>query len=351
MAACYRMCTAGHWKTGWATGHTRLKERMHRQVPLTRLRSDRIAPIFEFDNEYSVELLSRGDWMEDLPDLGDLTCYTDGSRLEETGLSGAGVYIHYLSVEWPISLGKLTTVTQAELWAILSCVELEQVRLFQGGSIVICSDSQCALQSLASPKITSSLVKECRDSLRQLAATKTVKLVWVPGHSGVEGNERADSLARRGSSTQFYGPEPVIGVSSQVIKTAFSRWSTGAHSAHWRMVVGCRQAKELIASPSAKFTRSLLRLDRKWLRLLVGVLTGHCGLNKHLTTLRVANDSRCGLCRTEDETALHYLGQCDALAFKRLCTFGSAYLTPKDIQAIKVSTLLEFIKNSKRFDT
>ena len=50
-----------------------------------------------------------------------------------------------------------------------------------------------------------------------LLAGNRVTLYWVPGHSGVHGNEVADELARNGSSIPFVGPEPATGIASNLI--------------------------------------------------------------------------------------------------------------------------------------
>ncbi len=44
----------------------------------------------------------------------------------------------------------------------------------------------------------------------RLAERNLVSLIWVPGHTDVQGNEIADELARKGSATSFVGPEPAL---------------------------------------------------------------------------------------------------------------------------------------------
>uniref|UniRef100_T1I1F9 RNase H domain-containing protein n=1 Tax=Rhodnius prolixus TaxID=13249 RepID=T1I1F9_RHOPR len=43
------------------------------------------------------------------------------------------------------------------------------------------------------------------------AAQQSSVGMGVPGHVGIEGNEKADYLARNGANTPFIGPEPVLG--------------------------------------------------------------------------------------------------------------------------------------------
>ena len=82
----------------------------------------------------------------------------------------------------------------------------------------ICSDSQAALKALQAAKTTSPLVWQCQKVLNDISTYHSVGLFWVPGHSGIRGNEIADELAREGSVHHFVGPEPALGVSRQNIK-------------------------------------------------------------------------------------------------------------------------------------
>ena len=111
-----------------------------------------------------------------------------------------------------------------------------------------------------------------------------------------------------------------------------------------------RQARELIAGPSPQLTRSVLQLKRHQLRLVVGLLTGHCRLARHLCTIKVADSPVCSFCEREDESALHYLGRCYYFAACRYRTLGDHFLDASALQAIPFTKLLSFVRESRRFD-
>jgi ribonuclease HI len=58
------------------------------------------------------------------------------------------------------------------------------------------------------------------------------KLVWVPGHEGIAGNELADQLARLGFEHPFTGPEPACGISIGAAKGAVGNWLNRKHIKH-----------------------------------------------------------------------------------------------------------------------
>ena len=62
---------------------------------------------------------------------------------------------------------------------------------------MVCSDSQAALMVLRSSKITSSLVAETMKALKELSVFNSVRLLWIPGHSDILGNETADQFAKQ----------------------------------------------------------------------------------------------------------------------------------------------------------
>ncbi|KAJ8910154.1 hypothetical protein NQ315_007483 [Exocentrus adspersus] len=95
--------------------------------------------------------------------------------------------------------------------------------------INILTDNQAALKGLRNHKVTSRLLWECWEELSDLARHNRVVLLWVPGHSGIKGNEKADGLARKGSSASYIGPEPAVGVSKTMVRSQVKEWVNAQH--------------------------------------------------------------------------------------------------------------------------
>jgi len=175
--------------------------------------------------------------------------YTDGSKSPNTGWSGTGVYRQDTNKGAYFSLGERTTIFQAGLFAV---TEGE-------GVIEIYPDSQAVLKALCSARMGNRLIQECWDALTKVAEQKQVNLVWIPAHMGFAGNERADALARIGSSETPITAEPHIGLSHRQVASALSDWALEGITEMWRKAEECRQAKELIEIPSDAKAKS------KWL--------------------------------------------------------------------------------------
>nr|XP_014282455.1 uncharacterized protein LOC106684725 [Halyomorpha halys] len=88
---------------------------------------------------------------------------------------------------------------QAEKLAVLEALENLLENTSKGHShIVLHTDNMDVLHSLNNTNIHDPLTEEIRLKILQLQYFK--KSVEVKGHSGVEGNERADSLAKEAAS-------------------------------------------------------------------------------------------------------------------------------------------------------
>ena len=115
----------------------------------------------------------------------------------------------------------------------------------------------------------SKLLWECKSRLNSLGTTNQVKVIWVPGHTGVEGNEKADELARAGAAL---GDEEVergsIGVSIQVIKSKIDDWVMREKINYWNSQRGLAHSKNFIKPFDCFNARYCLSLTRKRLRFI-----------------------------------------------------------------------------------
>ena len=94
-------------------------------------------------------------------------------------------------------------------------------------------------------------------------------------------------------------------------KAGFQMWSTGA-------------VLKTISGPDKARTEWLLKRSRQALNPLIGILTGHCRLRKHLHQMGLEADTVCSRCGEEEKTAWHFLSTCEALGRLRQSIFGSS---------------------------
>ena len=147
---------------------------------------DAMRPAFNLEPKYRVAMLTREDWTGGLgspPGIKGLIWYTDGFRMREG--TGAGVFGQTVKRRLSFSLGRYTTVFQAEIYAILACVHEIQIQNRPEKYICIRSDSQAAMKALQAVKSTSPLVCQCQKALNNISARHVVGLYGVPRHAGV----------------------------------------------------------------------------------------------------------------------------------------------------------------------
>ena len=168
-----------------------------------------------------------------LPD-GAIWIWCDGSAEGGVAAGGNGALIDPPSgdsVELRAAAGKVCSSTRAELVAMR--MALEAVRRREDDlPLVVCSDSQAALATLASGAgaQTTALGAALWDLLLELSAGgRRVHLQWVPAHCGPPGNETADRLAKEASSL----PQDDVHVDVRTITRAVGRSASKAWRRSW----------------------------------------------------------------------------------------------------------------------
>jgi hypothetical protein len=159
--------------------------------------------------------------------------------------------------------------------------------------------------------------------------------------------KRPDRLARDGSLQRFVGPEPLLGVSGQNIIRKMKCWMEKQHLALWRGPCNTqRPVRELISGPVVAIGARLLSFNRTQSRFVIGLLTGHNTLRRHLHIMGLCNDPMCRKCGTEEETSVSILFECEALASLRHAYLSSFFLDPEDIRVLVMGAIWNFAKGT-----
>lgn len=138
--------------------------------------------------------------------------FTDGSKNDlQTGI---GIFSPFF--EFNARLPDYTDIFIAELLAISKALELLSQRTET--HFMICTDSMSSIQALQKIYDNHPIITKIHDQLLKASENKSIKLCWVPGHSGIHGNEKADELANKGRNNRLIA-EGLVGVSRFNAKT------------------------------------------------------------------------------------------------------------------------------------
>ena len=125
----------------------------------------------------------------------DLEIFTDGSKCLEKVGSGVVIRRGDFLKEIPLRLQDNSSVFIAELFAIR--VAIFELKNLQNLTVCIYSDSRSALQAIDKFYSEHPLVQTIQEEIAKCSsAGLVVKLCWVPGHVGIEGNDLADKVAK-----------------------------------------------------------------------------------------------------------------------------------------------------------
>jgi len=138
----------------------------------------------------------------------DIICYTDGSAKGNPGESGSGVYIVWPNNSYETTLGKYlgkSTNNIAELTAIKTALQTIDIMILTYPEIIttdtqlyILTDSEYSLNAVTG-NIRVNTNVELINSIKLLIKNYKFKINihWIPAHSGIPGNEKANDLAEK----------------------------------------------------------------------------------------------------------------------------------------------------------
>ena len=131
----------------------------------------------------------------------DIQVYTDGSTHEGTTDGGAGMVAmsgEDIIERWHAPTGRWSSSYQAEKSAMVRAISwLDEYEDWQS-ALVLC-DSKSLVETLANSDQPDGDMHRIQSSIAELCKKKEVRILWVPGHCNLRGNELADLEAKLGS--------------------------------------------------------------------------------------------------------------------------------------------------------
>ena len=239
--------------------------------------------------------------------------YTDGSKLNEQ--VGAGVYItrsDNSELENNFRLPDHATVYQAEMLAIREAAKMI-ANLTNITTVKFYVDSQAALRALQNPRVKSNLAMDTINEINKIRSRLTI-FVWTKAHVGTVGNEKADELAKAGTTK-----EQIIDVPRAQcnFKTTLNTKLREIWNYEWLECQQARQSK-LYISPLAKHkSKRTIQWNRLKLGRYIRAVTGHNNLLYHLHNMQPDISPLCRFCLEEREEFTHLHKECPALYWER----------------------------------
>lgn len=246
-------------------------------------------------------------------DRHEYNIYTDGSRLQKENdvtLVGCAFVTYYNTTEVhsaTFRLAPMCSVFQAELFAILQAVKWS---ITNGIDSCIHSDSQSALQTIDDKYNLHSIAVEIRSLILKFEGR--ICLMWVRGHTGTEGNERADTLAKQAASTNSeykYSTCPISYIKQKIKHTTTLKWNT-----YWNSSVKGSVTKKLFfPNVQDRLCCSQFSTDFFYTQFM----TGHGKFGSYFERFRIksAEESLC-ICK-ENQTVEHLIFHCPVFERKR----------------------------------
>ncbi|KAL7726004.1 hypothetical protein ACLKA6_005752 [Drosophila palustris] len=210
---------------------------------------------------------------------------------------------------------------------------------------------QAAIKALSTNTVKSKLTRNTAAALNQ-CQHHSIRLVWVPGHMGVSGNEMADECARAGSALPASCAVADICKPIQYALSELTTTERATADRHWAAILGCLVSKALWPRYNPQRTAELLHFNKNRIRLLTGVLTGHCHIGRMAQRYGGPYQDFCRSCGDEEEmeSVQHLLCDCPALQRRRKRFLGKPFFVDLGSLAnVRLEDLAHFLDSTGWF--
>lgn len=274
--------------------------------------------------------------------------YTDASK----SLLGQGIGIYIKNVnhqilESSIRIEQDLSIKTLEAIAVKEAILIAQEN--QWSKVIVLTDSKSTCLALNHKVIDESKFYE--NSIVNLVKDTQCEyhIQWIPGHSTIFGNDRADFLAKKATecpNTETIGQViPLKDAYTLIKKTVYKEWeNTYALSPKGLFNITVNN-KSPPPNPWIKRTT----LNSKDSRIIIRMRTGHTFDKKFKTLIKIDNDDKCSTCNTTEDF-IHLINHC--IKYNNIRNKYSALKKPvdqilKQMNETEIMQVLKFYKEAK----
>ena len=171
-------------------------------------------------------------------------------------------------------------------------------------ALVLC-DSKSLVETLANSNQPDGDVHRIQSVIAELCKKKEVRILWVPGHCNLRGNELADLEAKLGSEVA----QPSVPLDSSTRDALIRREERQSSFTHPRLTALCT------TRPREEEEALLQKADR------TNLIRFRCGHHPHLRRWQhmtgMSETDSCRLCAEEEESSEHRWLRCPAFIAER----------------------------------
>lgn len=279
-----------------------------------------------------------------------LILWTDGSKLD-SGASGAGI-TWKSSFKWSgksLALGHHKEILDAELFGILEAfkIAVKEKKRESYTILTIFCDSQTAIKRVQNDELGpgQAITKEIIQIAQKLTEEGvSIFIRWVPSHINIEGNEKADFLAKKAANK----PKNVLinGYCSFSHINRLIKHQKSEDTRKWLLKqqekrhIPINQRFKLDLNSSLRLNKEIFTVSKRLSSRFFQLKIGHAITAVYLKRIKKSEYSRCWWCNNRNQTIEHLLFECRKWRKERQDFY-------KDLEASKVSKPSENSKEAK----
>jgi len=136
-----------------------------------------------------------------------------------------------------------------------------------------------------------------------------VTYYWIKGHNNNEGNEKADELAKEGTTKTDVIDLPFT---KSAIEEKIKNFKETKWQKEWNECLTNKRCKTFInrMKINKAYRKNLLRQSKYYIKKSVEWGTGSCKLNHNLFKMQLTDNPTCRFCNESEETSEHILLKC-----------------------------------------